>query len=158
MRGDLKYISAEKHSQITKGHLKEGDILLVTRGMIGEIARVPNCFVNANINAQLVRINGNRILPSSYLFLMMNDEKTNRMIRSNTSGTALQQLPIGALKSIKIIVPNSLSLKEFDVKVIDIFKLVDFNNDNIETLTTLRNTLLPKLISGEVRIKEFAQT
>jgi type I restriction enzyme S subunit len=58
---DLRFISHEKHHQLLKGHLKKGDILITTRGDIGQISFVPDRHIGSNINAQLVRINTDRI-------------------------------------------------------------------------------------------------
>lgn len=156
-RDDLKYITKEKHNTITKGHLKKGDILLVTRGNIGEIARVPDFFINANINAQLVRLNGLDIIPTSFVYCTLNSSIMKQRIESNKSGTALQQLPIGALKMINLVVPPKRLLNLFDISVGVYFKKIDSNHDINQTLTQLRDNLLPKLISGEVRIKEFEE-
>ena len=48
-------------------------------------------------------------------------------------------------------------MKEFEIKVEPWFKKVKTNTNENQTLTQLRDTLLPKLISGEVRIKEFEE-
>jgi type I restriction enzyme S subunit len=50
----MKYISAEHHQRLKKGHIREGDVLLITRGSIGAVAYVTSEFDNVNINAQLV--------------------------------------------------------------------------------------------------------
>lgn len=154
VRNDLKYISKEKHSILTKGHLKKGDILLVTRGNIGEVAKVPSFFVNANINAQLVRINGGEVLPSSYLYLSFSSETFRRKVKASTSGTALQQLPIGTLNLIKLLVPLDHILLDFNCLVADLFMQIEVFSDEIALLKQTRDYLLPKLISGEILVKD----
>ncbi|MGI0105860.1 restriction endonuclease subunit S [Salinimicrobium sp. WS361] len=155
---DLRYISLEKHKTITKGHLKKGDVLIVTRGSIGEVARVPNYFIGANINAQLVRINGKDEVPSSYLYQTFKAPKNNNRIVANKSGTALQQLPVGALKSIPLLIPPKKLLHSFEERTGVMYVTIDNNNEENQTLTQLRDTLLPKLISGEVRVKDVEKT
>ena len=54
---DMRYISVSQHGELLKGHLKQGDILITTRGDIGQIAIVPPMHIDSNINAQIVRIN-----------------------------------------------------------------------------------------------------
>jgi type I restriction enzyme S subunit len=157
IRNDLRYITKEKHSQITKGHLKRGDVLLVTRGMIGDLARVPDYFINANINAQLVRLNGNNILPSPYLYLTLSSEQISSTIKANTSGTALQQLPIGSLNSIFLTVPTKDILSSFNIQTEILFEKIDINNDENHELKQTRDYLLPKLISGEIQVKQAAK-
>ncbi len=155
---DLRYISLEKHKTITKGHLKKGDVLIVTRGSIGEVARVPNYFIGANINAQLVRINGKDDIPSSYLYQTLKEPKNNNRIVANKSGTALQQLPVGALKSIPFLIPPKKLLHSFEERTGVMYVMIDKNNEENQTLTQIRDTVLPKLISGEVRVKDVEKT
>lgn len=57
---DMRFISAEQHEELQKGHLKANDILVTTRGEIGQLALVPEHHIESNINAQLVRINSSR--------------------------------------------------------------------------------------------------
>lgn len=51
---ELRYISEKLHSELTKGHIKYGDVLISTRANIGDIGWVDRNFDGANINAQLV--------------------------------------------------------------------------------------------------------
>ena len=55
---NLLFISEKKHNELRKGHTKKGDILMGTRGEIGKYAFITSDFIDVNINAQLVRING----------------------------------------------------------------------------------------------------
>lgn len=52
---------------------------------------------------------------------------------------------------------NESLMEEFEIKVEPWFKKVKANTNENKTLTQLRDTLLPKLISGEVRLKEFEE-
>lgn len=59
---------------------------------------------------------------------------------------------------MKIIVPNEKMVQGFQKEIISLFELIKNNSKETEaeTLTELRDTLLPKLIRGEVRVKEIA--
>ena len=100
---EMYYISSEKHAELRKGHLKENDVLITTRGNIGQTAIVPAEFNDANINAQIVllRVNNDLVNPH-YLLYALHSEFVERQIRSSTTGTALKQLPVGRLEKIKV--------------------------------------------------------
>jgi type I restriction enzyme S subunit len=49
-------------------------------------------------------------------------------------------------------------MNEFQTTVVEIFENISINMFENQTLTQLRDTLLPKLISGEVRLKEFVSS
>lgn len=54
---DMRFISKQKHDELQRGHLKKDDIIITTRGQLGNVAIVDYEFVDCNINAQIVRIN-----------------------------------------------------------------------------------------------------
>lgn len=59
----------------------------------------------------------------------------------------------------QFVVPNEIHLlDDFNNLVKEFFNLINKNELENQTLTQLRDTLLPKLISGEVRLKEFVSS
>ncbi|MBK6773184.1 MAG: restriction endonuclease subunit S [Ignavibacteria bacterium] len=57
------------------------------------------------------------------------------------------------LTSAKVLIPPKEKLIEKDKTINSIFEKIKINQIQIRTLTQLRDTLLPKLVSGEVRVK-----
>ncbi|MBM4146824.1 MAG: restriction endonuclease subunit S [Nitrospira sp.] len=58
------------------------------------------------------------------------------------------------LLSIKIVCPTDLVLDEFTQKVQPLFMTIQSNNNQTHTLAVIRDTLLPKLLSEEIRVKD----
>jgi type I restriction enzyme S subunit len=58
----------------------------------------------------------------------------------------------GMIKDMEAIIPDDATLTKFENQVIDYFDKIKSNQTQIHTLTALRDTLLPKLMSGEVRV------
>ena len=132
---DLYYISAEKHSELRKGHLEKDDVLITTRGNIGQTAVVPAEFHDANINAQIVllRPNKNVVIPK-YLEYALHSKLVEKQIKGYTTGTALKQLPVGKLEKIKIRIHS----KNEQQYIVDILQKID-------TLIFLRTQQFAKL-------------
>ena len=152
-RTGLMFISEKKHSELKKGHLKENDILITTRGEIGRIAYVPKKYIDANINAQLIRINGKTEFPKSFLGNFLQSYKTQQDISSLTTGSALQQLPVGKFKKIKIILPQDNGIiQNFNELTKCYYEKIDELENENEILIQLRDTLLPKLMNGEINL------
>ena len=109
---DLRFITAKKHKELAKGHLKHRDVLVITRGEIGKVGLVPKIFEDANINAQLVlmRCLDNRLQPD-YLCHLFNNKRFSKYVENFQTGAALKQLPVGNLKKVKIPLP-SISVQE----------------------------------------------
>lgn len=57
------------------------------------------------------------------------------------------------LKLIDINIGDSSLREKFELQCVNIFSKIDSNNQQINTLTQLRDTLLPKLMSGEVKVE-----
>lgn len=153
-QNNMYYITEEKHNQLLKGHTKKDDILITTRGDIGRIAFVPNSLINKNINSQLVRINGANIFPKSYLACSLLSKDVQNDFKSLITGSALQQLPVGRLKKILLLKPNKDILNKFDYICKPLFNMSFVNYEENNWLVNLRDTLLPKLMSGEIDVSK----
>ena len=70
------------------------------------------------------------------------------------TGTTQQQLTVPAFRTTKIVVPSQKALIKFNQVVKPIFDNIKQNKKENETLATLRDTLLPKLMNGEIKIAE----
>ena len=103
---DMYFISEKKHGLLLKGHLETNDILITTRGNLGDIALVPVEYDGANINAQIVllRANDRQIIPD-YLKWCFDIPEVKKQINQLSTGTALKQLPVSKLRQIKIPLP-----------------------------------------------------
>ncbi len=57
------------------------------------------------------------------------------------------------LKSIEIDIPTERLIRSFDNSVKFLLKKIDSNSKQMTTLEKVRDTLLPKLMRGEARVK-----
>ena len=103
---DLRFISEEKHAQLKKGHLREGDVLITNRGEIGKTAIVPKQFNGANLNSQIAWLRPHDNLLSEFLFFALNTTNAKNTFVLQQSGAALQQLTIKQLKAFEIPLPS----------------------------------------------------
>ena len=87
-----------------------------------------------------------------FLFLMM--KSSYDLLHAMASGgTATLNLNTGDFSKIPILYPGKTVLMNFQNKVEPFFEKIFYNQLQIRTLEKLQDTLLPKLISGEVRIQ-----
>ena len=155
---DLRYISESLHAELQKGHLKKNDILVTTRGEIGQIAFVPDRHIDSNINAQLVRIN-----PSSsqfdhrfvgYLLAFGNAQKQFENLQT---GSALKQLPVGRLTSLSIPIPPTKAEQE---AIAEALSDADALIESLEQLLTkkrqIKTGVMQELLTGRKRLPGFS--
>lgn len=138
-------ITPEMHADLKKGHTKRGDILMSTRGEIGKIAFVPDSLVDVNINSQLVRINGNGILPRVYLAYTFLSEPIKNEIKSLITGSVQEQLPIGKLQKVHILFPDDIILKKFCDYATPMLDFMLENEHEIVMLTKFQRIVLEAL-------------
>ncbi len=72
----------------------------------------------------------------------------------NKQTTGLGHVTVSDLKRLQIIKPERSVLKNFDSVVAPIHDKIFFNEQKAQTLATLRDTLLPRLISGQLRLPD----
>ncbi len=103
---DCSYISMEKDDQLRAGKLERNDIVLTTRGTIGNLA-----LYDKSVSINNVRINSGMIIlrPNTtvwnprFLYFLLNSDLVTRQISALTSGSAVPQLPARDLK--KFVLP-----------------------------------------------------
>ena len=76
------------------------------------------------------------------------------MIKNNMANGAVQiAVNNSNLEKIEILIPNEEFLRKFNEFVKPLFKKIYLNNKQITSLSATRDQLLPKLMSGEVRVE-----
>lgn len=82
-------------------------------------------------------------------FLLINNNTYNYQ-----TGSAQPQITIKNISKMKIIVPNIDTLKLFNNKIESIMNQQILMSENNSVLTSIRDSLLPKLLSGEIELPE----
>jgi len=86
-------------------------------------------------------------------FLYLFFKKIRPELENMGNGSIFTNLKTDILKEFELRLPDDQILQKFDVIIKDYFDKILSNQKQIQTLTKLRDTLLPKLMSGEVRVK-----
>ncbi|MAZ28286.1 MAG: restriction endonuclease subunit S [Cytophagaceae bacterium] len=132
------------------------DVVIASAGQGKTRGQTSLLFINTSINQSVLvlRANSKVILPETlYIDLAMRYEEF-RMISDSysTRGSLTKDL---ISNQIKLALSNIEIMDSFNDLIKPFFNKIRSNLFQNENLTQLRDTLLPKLISGEVRLKEF---
>jgi len=84
-----------------------------------------------------------------FIYFYLNSIDLALMNRGSTQPLLTQ----GDLKQLDLVIPQNEVLWHYHKISESFFSLIDSNNEEIEVLNTIRDTLLPKLLSGEIRVK-----
>jgi len=151
-----QFITAEKDALLGSGKLNRNDIVITTRGTVGNIA-----YYNDLIGYTDIRINSGMIIIRTvsslvdpiFIFCLIRSNYFKYLIENQTSGSAQPQLPIRDFKQIDVYYPPKEKTDEYLIFAKPCLNKKFYNDSQIEKLEKLRDTLLPKLMSGEVRVE-----
>ena len=135
---DMYFITPEKHAILLKGHLQEGDVLITTRGNIGQVGIVPKRHIDSNINAQLVLLRTNpKELYNRYLLWALQSQSVKKQYQTLQTGTALKQLPVGKLEQVSIKVTDIISQHNIADNLDKIYKIINDRKKELNLLDDL---------------------
>ena len=135
-------------SQIGSGLLPSGTVLLSSRAPIGYLA-ITN--IPVAINQGYIAITCNRLFSKFFVYCWI---KANLdIIVGSANGSTFLEISKSVFKDLEVIVPTECQIIKFESMVVTMFEKILNNEVQIRTLSRLRDTLLPKLMSGAVRVK-----
>ena len=141
---NLDFITKEKDNLLRNGKLQRDDIVLTTRGTVGNVAlysqEVPFSNIRINSGMVIIRVNKNFWDPY-FVYLFFQSHLFKKQISRLVSGSAQPQLPISILETISI---PQLTLDEqkeiiFNIKSID--HKIQINNQINQELEAMAKTL-----------------
>jgi type I restriction enzyme S subunit len=147
-------ISEEDFNKINQRSVVDSfDILFSMIGTIGLTYLEQSKNINYAIkNIGLFKTSQNKDW-AFYTYLWLISPLGKEFIFESKSGSTQQYISLGSLRNIYFNKPSKNILDKFNSSVDPLFSKIFENTEQIQTLTKLRDTLLPKLMSGEVRVK-----
>ena len=128
--------------------LPENSILIAMYGAtVGEYSIASK---QMTCNQAICALKPNSKYPYTFLFMLIKTMK--KELINMAVGSAQQNISQLLIKQLPIYFPNNRIL-EYHIKTSAMFEKIKFNINQIRTLEKLRDTLLPKLMSGEVRVE-----
>jgi type I restriction enzyme S subunit len=151
------FISNERYTEIKSkfGVPKIGDILITSVGTIGNtyLINYEFDFYFKDGNITWIKNYISHLSPY-FIFTWLRSYETQSNIKKVCIGSTQQALTITALNNLKIIFPITVLASEFSSVVESLYNQISSNKNENQELTNLRDTLLPKLISGELEVNE----
>ena len=115
-----------------------------------------NAFLS-HTNQQINSIIPEKTIYRYYLYSTMISLK-ERFLNEASGGSATLNMNTSTFSNIEILKPDEKTLQKFSELTTSIFSKILQNQEENKTLTQLRDTLMPKLISGKVRVKDAEKT
>lgn len=139
-----QFIDEKKDTKLNKGKLKRQDIVLTTRGTVGNVAYYNNTvpFNHLRINSGMVilRCDQSKILPA-FLYQFVRSQDFLSQVNGLRSGVAQPQLPIRDMRHIKMPIP-SLSSQHRIAKILSAYDdLIENNQRRIKILEEMARSI-----------------
>jgi type I restriction enzyme S subunit len=147
-----KKVTTKGLKKISSGLLPKGTLLLSSRAPIGYLAITE---IETAINQGYIAINGREGLSNIYILYWLKLNMNSVIERAN--GSTFLEISKTNFKQINCIIPSFQILNNYIWQVEILFEQLKSNLLENRELTNLRDTLLPKLISGELEVSEVKE-
>ena len=135
-------------TKVSSGLLPVGTLLMSSRAPIGYLALTD---IEVAVNQGYIAILKHDLYSNEFMYLWC---KANmELIKNSGNGSVFQEISKASFRELPFVCPPEPLLKEFNDRCINWFSKIKLNTKQIQTLENLRDTLLPKLMSGEVRVQ-----
>jgi len=145
-----EYLTLEAVAQYNVPVIPENTVMLSFKMTIGRVAISMESMLSNEAIAHFKQRAKSFLFPEFlYLFL-----KTYRWEQLGSTSSIVESINSQMIKQMEIVIPDEQKLIAFNNLISPFFRKIKSNQNQIRTLTQLRDTLLPKLMSGEVRMKQ----
>lgn len=137
--------------------LRDGDIMIALRGIIGRAAIVPSQLAGCNLTRGIARISPNpSIVCGDFLFHALNGPDFQNLINRQANGSALQEISIATLRNARVVLPPIPEQR----RIAEILSTWDRAIERVEALIanarTQKQALMQSLLSGKKRLPGFS--
>ncbi|MFA6159693.1 MAG: restriction endonuclease subunit S [Parcubacteria group bacterium] len=151
---ETSFISQKKDNILRKGKLKRGDIILTSRGTVGNVAyyseNIP--FENIRINSGMLIIRHGKQFDPIFLYKYFSSPQMKSKYLSMGSGSAQPQLPVGSFELTEIPILPIVEQQRIAEILSAVDEKINVNKKLKIKLTKLKKGLMQDLLSGEVRV------
>ena len=150
----FNFIDEETNYKLNRSIIEKNDVLFTIAGTIGRFAVIRDRYLPANTNqaVSIIRLKDDIDVSPFLLTCFFSSKYYKNYFFSRIIQAVQANLSLGELKKIKLPLPNIDLRNQFS----NIFNIINNRIDNnelqINSLENIRNYLLPKLMSGQIRI------
>lgn len=147
------YVDEHSYKFLSKSSLFGNEIIISNVGDVGSVFLCPKLDLPMTLgnNIIMLRAETDSYL-DFYLYIWFKWSYGQELIQGIKGGSAQPKFNKTDFKGLPVILPSQQQLKEFNAAVTPVFNKISQNNQENIRLVQLRDTLLPKLMSGEIDV------
>lgn len=147
------FIDGETNDLLKRSIISSGDIVFTIAGTLGRFALVDDSVLPANTNqaVAIIRANQSKVTPE-YLYSFFLGNWHNDYYTKRIQQAVQANLSLGTIKSLPIPILSDEAMPEYLGIITPIIKMTKANELEITRLKTIRDALLPQLLSGQLNV------
>ncbi|MCI2875363.1 restriction endonuclease subunit S [Staphylococcus hominis] len=150
-----KYVSNETYKFLKKTHLHGHELIISNVGDVGSVHLCPKVDKNMVLGNNQIFFKHNIDKKwNYYLYLYFKSGVGKQLINKITSGSVQMKFNKTDFRNLQIVIPTQKILDDKFGNIIDFLNLIEEKKYENKRLIELRDTLLPKLMSGELEIPD----
>jgi type I restriction enzyme S subunit len=149
------FIDDTKFGDMSRFELRPNDLIMSCSGTMGRVAIAPHDLKRGIINQALLKLTPSHNLDSRYLKFWMESGDFIKEIAKHSKGAAIRNVAsVKILKEIQVPLPALSEQQSIVAELVDCRELTDelvnLNQQKLNALTELKQSLLQKAFSGEL--------
>ena len=151
------YIDEETNQMLKRSIIEKGDIVFTIAGSLGRFSLVDETIIPANTNQAVAIIRPNtELMSSEYLYSFFVGNWHNDYYSKRVQQAVQANLSLTTIKSLPIIVMSDADMKKYTELITPLVQMIKSNEQENRTLSATRDSLLPKLMSGEIDLSSVS--
>ena len=149
------WVDQASYNFLAKSKLDGGEIIISNVGDVGSVHLCPKLNIPMTLGNNVIMVKPTEIVYNYFIYMTYKWFYGKNLIKGITGGSAMPKFNKTDFKSLTLIIPDNQTLQSFDSIVSHIFEQIINLNSSNQYLSQTRDTLLPKLMSGELKINEI---
>ena len=144
---NCKYITKEQSDKLRIGFSKSGDVLLTHKATMGRVAIVPDGIELIVLTPQVTyyRVKNHQLITKEFLYSLFNSTVFQNILIGDSTQSTRNYIGITNQRNIKIILPDSKTIKKFSNILRPIYKQKMEKTSEVDMFKNLQNLLLSKM-------------
>ena len=155
LSANYEYVDDETQKTISRYITTTDDVLISIVGTIGLTAIVDKSLNMANLTENCVKVTNLHGISPEYLLLYLRSQHGSEEIKKGTVGAVQAKLPIKNIQALSVPLLPQSDLQSLNDTLKVLFNQLSINVAESKCLTDIRDSLLSKLMSGELDVSNL---
>lgn len=155
---ECSYVDEDKINKAKDFKVNAGDLLIAMTGAtIGKFAMVPYSSDTLLVNQRVGKffLGNNPVEKLPFIYCTLKQPDVYYEIVNRGQGSAQPNISASEIMSIPCVIPSKEAINKFNKTIQPLFDLIISNQRENHHLSTFRDSLLPKLMSGEIDVSQL---